>query len=150
MNSTSSSLMSESCWPAVPFLVTLFASCSINCWRLMPSCSDSGVVGMVVGVGVGVVKLAVIFGSIGGTDVSTGSGAVWVGCRGADGIAPATGGMLGFTFAHCDVFGIVSSTGLPDTGTTVCAPATPRAISCNACACKAFTKNACAFLTLAF
>ena len=134
INSTSSSLMSESCCPLVPFFVTLFASCSINCCLFTLSCAGGGAVPVPV-VGVGVVKLAVILGSIGGTDVNTGSWVVCVACSWPAG----TVGMVGFTAPHWLAFGIVNRTGLPETGTTVCAPATPRAISCNACACNAFT-----------
>jgi len=136
--------MSESCCPLLLLLVTLLANCSISCCLLMLSC-DGGV-DTIQAVGVGVAKLVVILGSISGTDVvvDTGSCAVSVGWTWAVGTiaAPDIGMVVGLRLlGHCEALGTVSRTGLPDTGTTVCAPATPSAISCNACAC-----NACIYI----
>jgi len=129
MNSTSSSLISESCCPLVPLFVTLLANCSISsCLLTLMSC-DGGDTTADVGVGVVVVKLVIVnFGNISGADVVT----VSVGGNCAVGTAAVGGTAAGFTLPPWEVLGIVSSNGLPDTGTTVWAPATPSAISCNA------------------
>ena len=80
----------------------------------MLSCDGAGTA---ADVGVGVVKLVVIFGSIGGAEVNSGSCTVGVACSWAAGTAAV--GMVGFIAPHWLALGIVSSTGLPDTGTTV-------------------------------
>ena len=85
---------------------------------MLSCCAGAADVG--ADVGVGVVMLVVILGSIGGIDVSMGSGAATCWASG-NAVAAEAGMVVGFMAAvpSCEVLGIVSSTGLPETGTTV-------------------------------
>lgn len=138
MNSINSSLLKSDSWPLL-FFETLFVSCSISFWWMLLPCSPT-------------VALSELLMTKDGLDPAT---LLWISFDDwstdtADWDPDATGRdtdlalldklMTAGWVAVVDEIGRTVVTFVMD-GITVCAFATPRAISCNACACNAYQSN---------